>query len=240
MAIIRVDSKAAFQRGLNRRLKVSDSDTIAQFAHHFFADLSLGDLRQRHWEDVTASVCSSWKFYEGFNGTSPQIRIVPGRGNYLVIEVASRHKPFLLESIRIELNQSELVLSDVQQCLMGVVRNDQRLSIDDEIDVNESLIRLEIGSSGAPANLADRIARVMGLVRQVVEDFPSMRGQLKAWSSVIHQYPQENESCELLDWFSLNNFTFLGYEEFKPIKNGQAEVQPESRLGLARPDKSAD
>ena len=250
MTKIKVDSKAAFQAGLDRRLKAAGDDSIRHFAWYFFADLSLTDLNQRQWEDVTKSVQSSWKFYKGFKGDKPQIRVVPGTDTTLVIEVASTNLPFLLDSIRMELSRRGLVLADVQQCLMGVLRKGRKLLISEEADINESLIRLEIDSAGAPADLAKSVARVIELVSQVMADFALMRKQLLLWSDDFEfnidrptaavMNLNADPGYELLKWFYSNNFTFLGYEEFKPTKAGKLQLVAKSRLGLARAGKSAD
>ncbi len=240
MAIIKVDSKAKFQTGLIRRLEVSIDDPIQQFARHFFADHTLNVLNQRHWDDVTDNVRSSWKFYKKFKGLEPRIRIVPAASNHLVIEVASSNQPFLLESIRIELNQSDLVLLDVHQCLMGVVRKSGSLSISDEVEANESLIRMEVETSISPATLTASISEVMDLVSRVVEDFPLMRGRLVACSETADLQSSVLESMALLKWFCDYHFTFLGCEEFLPKKEGGLKIVRGSRLGLAQPNKSAD
>ena len=177
-----------------------------------------------------------------------------------MIEVASVTLPFLLDSIRMELSRLNLVLSDVQQCLMGVHRQGKNLLLSDELEVNESLIRLEIESAGAPKDLVARIYDVMDLVKVVVDDFSPMRKQLLLWSDHSQFEMGGGETYELLKWFYANNFTFLGYEEFKPVlktsnkenkttsktpgktagKIEAMQVIASSRLGLARPNKSAD
>ncbi|MFT7684859.1 MAG: glutamate dehydrogenase [Candidatus Azotimanducaceae bacterium] len=240
MTRIKVDDKTAFQTGINRRLKAKSEDPIKDFAKHFFADLSISDINEREWEDVLASLRSSWKFYKGFRGNKAQIRIVPGAGNLLVIEIASINLPFLLDSVRLELKRLDLVLADVQQCLMGVVRSSRKVFISDAVEINESLIRLEIESSGAPENLEDYIAEVIEIVRQVVEDFSPMRKQLLLWSDDSTFRINQEETYELLRWFYANNFTFLGYEEHKADKNGKLRMLPRSRMGLSRPGMSAD
>jgi len=240
MTRIKVDDKAAFQAGINRRLKAKGADPIKDFAKYFFADLSLGELNQRQWEDVITSLRSCWKFYRGFRGNKAQIRIVSSASNLLVIEVASINLPFLLDSIRLELKRLDLVLADVQQCLMGVVRSSRKIVFSDAVEINESLIRLEIESAGVPDNLADCIVEVIEIVAQVVEDFSPMRKQLLLWSDDSTFRINQEETFELLRWFYANNFTFLGYEEHKADKNGKLRLLPRSRLGLSKSGMSAD
>ncbi len=239
MAKIKVGSTASFQAGLTRRIKAKGDDPIRHFARHLFADLSLTDLNQRRWEDVTATVKSCWKFYSEFDGSKSQIRILPGTGAYLVIEIASTNLPFLLESLRMELSQLNLVLADVQQCRMGVIRHEKKMVLTDEIEANESLIRLEIKSAGAPADLESRLLRIIGFVQRVVTDYTALRQQMLLWSNDAELNTASVEIGNLLKWFHDNNFTFLGYEEFRPDRK-ELKIVRKSRLGLARPGKSAD
>ncbi|MBV1879630.1 MAG: NAD-glutamate dehydrogenase [Pseudomonadales bacterium] len=240
MSRIKVESKASFQAGLTRRLKVKCDDPILHFSRHFFADYSLADLNQRDWTALVQTLLSSWKFYKKFDAKKPAVRVVAGRTGYLVIEVVSVEMPFLLESIRIELNRLGLVLADVQQCLLSVLREGKKILFTDQITPNENHIRLEIESVGAPQGLIENIRDVLELVGLVVNDFSSMRRQLLLWSDPSQFERGVDEVIDLLKWFYANNFTFLGYEEYKPVKSGRLKLMSSSRLGLCCSDKQAE
>ena len=239
MKMIKVDSKAAFQSGLSRRLKIK-GEAIRVFARHFFADQSLADINQRSWDEVVQRVESSWRFFADFKGEAPQIRIVESDSNHLIVEIASANLPFLLDSVRMELNRCELVLSDVQQCLMGVVRRGRQLVISEDAEINESLIRLEVEGTVVPTNLRQNLFKVLKLVSQVVNDFSSMRKQLLLWSDDAEAGGIDNEDNQFLRWLYANNFTFLGYEEYEAHSKGKLRLVNGSRLGLVRPQMSAD
>ena len=240
MAKIKSANKSVFHSGLIKRLKVNRNQSINLFAQHFFADLSMADLNQRHWEDVVASVQSCWKFYSNFDGEKAKIRIIPENSNLLVIEIASSNLPFLMDSIRMELNQLGLVLADVQQCLMSVSRIGRRFKIQDVGEPNESLIRLEVSAVTFPDDLSERLMRVLDLVDLVVEDFEPMCDQLLRCSEDASRVPGGYEASEFLKWAFDNNFVLLGYEEWSADGAGSLKRVPRARLGLAKPKKSAD
>lgn len=239
MSVISIDSKVQFQEGLNRRLKTK-GDAVRNFSAHFFADRSLGDLNQKTWPEAIDKVESSWKFFRSFDGDQPQIRVIETDNHFTIVEVASGNLPFLLDSLRMELNRMELVLRDVQQCLLGVVRSGRKLVLDNAVSPNESLIRLELEGTGAAESLKQNFHRVIRLVSQVVDDFPDMRKQLLLWSDDVANEDHANEESELLRWFYANNFTFLGYEEYEAVAKGRLQLVKASRLGLARPQMMAD
>lgn len=239
MSVISVDSKAKFQEGLNRRLKTK-GEAVRKFSAHFFADKSLGDLNQNNWADTVETVEVCWKFFRSFEGDQPQVRVVETDNHFTIIEVASRNLPFLLDSLRMELNRMNLVLRDVQQCLLGVVRSGRKIVVENGIAPNESLIRLELEGTGSAEGLKQNFHRVIRLVSQVVADFPDMRKQLLLWSDDVANFDHANEDSELLRWFYGNNFTFLGYEEYEPVAKGRLQLVKDSRLGLTRPQMMAD
>jgi glutamate dehydrogenase len=239
MPVISVDSKVEFQAGLSQRLKTK-GEAVRIFSGHFFADRSLVELDQGSWADIVAKVESSWAFFRTFNGQQSQVRVIETDSHFTIVEVASSNLPFLLDSLRMELSRMDLVLRDVQQCLLGVVRGGRKLVLDNSVTPNESLIRLELEGTGASSALKQNFHRIIRLVSQVVVDFVEMRKQLLLWSDDPSSADHANEDSELLRWFYGNNFTFLGYEEYEPVSKGRLQLVKESRLGLARPQMTVD
>ena len=239
MSSISVESKAKFQEGLSKRLKIK-GEGVRKFATYFFADRSLSDVNLGSWSEMVEKVESCWQFFRSFDGEQPELRVIETASHSTIVEVVSPNLPFLLDSLRMELNRMDLVLYDVQQCLLGVVRNGKKMVLDDAISPNESLIRLELEGTGSATAIKQNFYRVLRLVGQVVDDFPDMRKQLLLWSDDTSDTDPTNEYSELLRWFYANNFTFLGYEEYEPVAQGRLQLIKESRLGLARPQMTAD
>lgn len=237
--MVKVANKTDFRDELQRKLK-SGGEALKQFADYYFADRSLAELSESDWPTIISKVEGSWQFYKQFDGEAPQVRVLESKQHTTIIEVASPNLPFLLDSLRMELGRMDLVLLDVQQCLMGVLRSGKKIVIDSAVNPNESLIRLEVEGTGAAEPITQNFYRVIRLVKCVVDDFADMRRQLLLWSDDVADETQSGEASKLLRWFYANNFTFLGYEEYQPAGKGRLKLVEDSRLGLARPSMSAD
>lgn len=249
MANIRVESKAAFQAGLEQRLgKLDKNEALKQFSRHFFSEVPLTEIVRKDWEYAEGTLLSSWRFYSRFDGKRPIVRVLnptEDKDGYehkqTVIEVASTNVPFLLQSIRIELNNQGIVLSDVQQCMLSAVRDKGgKLVITDDENPNETLIHLEVNRLTSTASLEKRIREVIRYVQRAVHDFAPMRKQLLLLSDELGVAAQSRpgseltEDYEFLKWLYANNFTFLASEQFVKNANGEFEFVPGSAYGLAR------
>ncbi|MBT4494216.1 MAG: NAD-glutamate dehydrogenase [Gammaproteobacteria bacterium] len=247
MARISVDNKDVFQSSLERRIaKYDKSEAIRHFARHYFSQIPLAEICTKDWKYVEGSLLSSWEFFKSFGGKQPRCRVFnPSKKKHgyehgrSVIEVACGHLPFLLQSIRMELTNHHVDLKDVQQCLLNVVRDNDKIVLNQEDQPNETLIRLEVDRLSDPTALQKDIREVIRLVGRANEDFSPMRRQLLLWGDELgsgtgRRTKDQQASYECLQWLYANNFTFLGYEEF--TFNGKAgyELVPGSTLGLVR------
>ncbi|MCB1691750.1 MAG: NAD-glutamate dehydrogenase [Pseudomonadales bacterium] len=246
MTDIKVDSKAAFQAGLERRLAKRDrAHALKIFSRQYFSQVPLAEVLQKDWEYAEGTLLSSWRFFTSFDGRKSAVRVFnpqQERDGYehkqTVIEVACVNLPFLLDSLRIELNRQQVGLSDVQQCLMRVVREEGKLVISENDDPNETLIHLEVDRVKNLARLERDIRDVLKHVQRVVDDFAPMRKELLLWSDEIgiaaSRSQELGEAYEFLRWLYSNNYTFLAFEAFRQDDKGEYRVIPGSSLGLAR------
>lgn len=248
MAKINVDSKEAFQKGLERRIaKYDKGEAIRHFGRQYFSQVPLAEVLTKDWEYAEGTLRSSWEFFRSFGGKQPRVRVFnPTKKKHgyehrrTVVEVACGHLPFLLDSIRIELANHNTNLFDVQQCLLSVVREEKNIVINPDEPPNETLIHLEVIRVGDARKLQRDIREVIRLVGRAVEDFAPMRRQLLFWADELgvagpgRRSRDRASACECLQWLYANNFTFLGYEEFAAEGNGEYELVHGSTLGLVR------
>lgn len=251
MTAVKVDSKARFYSSLERRLRkkrrLSATAAVLKFSRLFYAQITLAELSTRSWEEIIDTVLSSWQFFIGFDGTHAQVRVFsassqsssaisPLGNQQSIIEVAAENTPFLLDSIRLELGRKSLVLSEVQQCLVSVLRSGRKTLIVDDQEASETLIHLKIDEAEKPLEIERAIRRVLKLVRQVNQDFAPMRQQLLLWSDEIGASTErDSEEFQFLRWLYANNFTFLGYEEFSiNRRTGKPQSVPGAALGLCK------
>ncbi|MCB1645682.1 MAG: NAD-glutamate dehydrogenase [Pseudomonadales bacterium] len=243
MTDIKTDSRQSFYSELDKRLKTLGKNGV-RFGRLYYSQTPLSEIAPRGWQAVTGSVRSAWRFYQRFDGTQPLVRVFNSEESQenpaerqTIIEVVAPNMPFLLDSIRMVLNDRKLMLSEVQQCLLSVVRTGGKVLLLDDQQPNETLIHLETERQAEIGGLEEQIRELLKLIGQVVADFAPMRQQLLLWGDEIGAGPgasdADTESYEFLSWLYTNNFTFLGYEAYTSGKRGLKRADKES-LGLCR------
>ncbi len=129
---------------------------------------------------------------------------------------------------------------------------DDAASADEHDLVRESWMHLEVERIADPAEhrkLEQALQRVLGDVREAVEDWPKMHEkavniaeELDASKLPVGQGEVE-EARELLEWLADEHFTFLGYREYSFTMRGEQGVLrgvPGTGLGILRPDPKLD
>ncbi|GAA0266870.1 NAD-glutamate dehydrogenase [Cryptosporangium japonicum] len=155
-------------------------------------------------------------------------------GGHTVIELVTDDMPFLVDSVTAELARHELGVHLLVHPQMVVVRDengtlvDVRPSADPDApvadEVVESWMHIEIdrrSHRGAEEALQTDLARVLADVRAAVGDWEEMRARaLTIADGLTHKtlpVPDKDvtDARELLRWLADDNFTFLGYREYR-------------------------
>nr|WP_211247768.1 NAD-glutamate dehydrogenase [Cryptosporangium arvum] len=155
-------------------------------------------------------------------------------GGHTVIELVTDDMPFLVDSVTAELARHELGVHLLVHPQMVVVRDedgtltDVRPSGDPDSpvagEVVESWMHIEIdrrSHRGAEEALQTDLARVLADVRAAVSDWEEMRARaLTIADGLTHKtlpVPDKDvtDARELLRWLADDNFTFLGYREYR-------------------------
>ena len=263
MAFFTAASKADFQHQLQAALAQHVSDKalpqVALFAEQFFGIVSLDELTQRRLGDLAGSTLSSWRLLERFDG-KPLVRVYNPdyekhgwQSTHTAVEVLHADLPFLVDSVRMELNRRGYSIHTLQNSVFSVKRKKggelQELlskgSNGKEVQ-HEALMYLEIdrcANVGELRTLEKALLEVLAEVRLAVADFTPMKAkaeQLLAWLGKAKLKVDGAELAEVktfLEYLLDNHFTFLGYEEFTLVdeKDGGHLVYDEaSLLGLSK------
>ena len=263
MAFFTAASKADFQHQLQAALAQHVSDKalpqVALFAEQFFGIVSLDELTQRRLGDLAGSTLSSWRLLERFDG-KPLVRVYNPdyekhgwQSTHTAVEVLHADLPFLVDSVRMELNRRGYSIHTLQNSVFSVKRKKggelQELlskgSTGKEVQ-HEALMYLEIdrcANVGELRTLEKALLEVLAEVRLAVADFTPMKAkaeQLLAWLGKAKLKVDGAELAEVktfLEYLLDNHFTFLGYEEFTLVdeKDGGHLVYDEaSLLGLSK------
>ena len=264
MAFFTAASKADFQHQLQAALAQHVSEQalpqVALFAEQFFGIIALEELTQRRLSDLVGCTLSAWHMLEQFDHAKPQVRTFNPdyekhgwQSTHTAVEILHGDIPFLVDSVRMELNRHGYSIHTLQNSVFSVRRdkNGQLLEIlprgtQGEGVLQEALMFLEIDrcSSSAELKTLERaIHEVFSDVRMSVADFQPMKAkarELLAWLDRAKLKVDKAELDEIkiyLNWLLDNHFTFLGYEEFTvvPTADGGSIVYDEkSLLGLSK------
>lgn len=234
---------------------------INSFAQRYYASCSLDDLNQRTIEDLAGALLSHWSFiYQRAPGESkvrvfnPTLEKDQWQSTHTIIEVSHDDCPFLVDSIRMEVNRNGFQIHfAIHFGGLKVKRDDQNriteilpLGANDSDAVSEAPIYLEIDRQVDPEimeSLKVNIERILGDVRISVIDWRKMIDRVEEILMDLDQNPppldpdEIAESKDFLRWLINNHFTFLGTRDYKLIgneTNRALQVIPGTGLGVLR------
>ncbi|WP_277372405.1 NAD-glutamate dehydrogenase [Pseudomonas sp. AA-38] len=273
MAFFTAASKADFQQQLQAALAQHVSEQalaqVSLFAEQFFGIVALDELTQRRLSDLVGCTLSAWRMLERFDQARPQVRAFNPdyekhgwQSTHTAVEILHGDIPFLVDSVRMELNRRGYSIHTLQNSVFSV-RRDKNGDLKEILPkgtqgdgvLQEALMFLEIDrcSSASELKTLERaIDEVFSDVRLAVTDFQPMKAkarELLAWLDRAKLKVDKSELEEIkvfLGWLLDNHFTFLGYEEFTVADNaegGQLQYDEKSLLGLSkrlRPGLSAE
>ncbi|WP_313088977.1 NAD-glutamate dehydrogenase [Pseudomonas sp.] len=264
MAFFTAASKADFQQQLKVALAQHvDEKLLPQvglFAEQFFGIVALPELTQRRMTDLVGSTLASWRLLERFDPSRPEVQVFNPdyekhgwQSTHSVVEVLHPDMPFLVDSVRMELTRRGYAIHTLQNSVLQVRRDADGSLIEllpkgstaDDSDA-ESLIFVEIdrcASSAALHELEHSLHGVLADVRVTVSDFPSMKAKAEEHHARLGGLRAEvangqlDEIMDFMRWLADDHFTFLGYEEFTVVEQGEGGriiYDESSLLGLSR------
>ncbi|PKM26297.1 MAG: NAD-glutamate dehydrogenase [Gammaproteobacteria bacterium HGW-Gammaproteobacteria-13] len=264
MAFFTAASKADFQHHLQTALAQHVSEQalpqVALFAEQFFGIIALEELTQRRLSDLVGCTLSSWRLLERFEPAKPEVRVFNPdyekhgwQSTHTAVEILHSDIPFLVDSVRMELNRRGYSIHTLQNSVFSVRRN--KSGELQEIlpkgaqgkDVQqEALMFLEIdrcSNVGELKTLEKDLHEVFSDVRLSVADFQPMKAKAKELLAWLDKAKLKVEGAELeeikvfMSWLLDDHFTFLGYEEFTVADSaggGSMVYDEKSLLGMSK------
>jgi glutamate dehydrogenase len=236
------------------------------FVQRYYANCSLADLTERSIEDLFGALLSHWNFiYERKPGElkvrvfNPTLEKDGWQSTHTIIEVSDDDIPFLVDSIRMEVNRNGLqihytnhfgglkVLRDKQNRIKNILP----IGANEPHATSEAPIYVEIDrqvGSEAMESLRLNIERVLGDVSVAVVDWRKMLNSVEEALLELEQSPppldpaEVAESKDFLRWLISNHFTFLGSRDYKLIgneTNRALQIVPGTGLGVLRDDSTS-
>ncbi|SHF02949.1 glutamate dehydrogenase (NAD) [Modicisalibacter ilicicola DSM 19980] len=268
MQHVAIDDKQEFlaqlREQLARRLPQDKVKAIASFAEDFYASAPFEDLAERHLDDIYGATLSIWHFMQQHDPREPKVGVYNPdfekhgwQSTHTVVGVLHEDMPFLVDSVRIELNRRGITVHAIHNAVLAVERDKQHrlkrvtsVKAKDAPETRESVIVIEIDRHSDETVLEDlerSLEDVLVDVRTAVMDFEAMRDrarealeELKAARPGPVDAADHKETIAFLEWLIDDNFTFLGYDEHEVVgKKDQLELRhvKGSDLGVFKLDQ---
>lgn len=244
----------------NKSLAGEELVSWGQFAEQFLDRFLINEWADRRLEDIFGAVNSGWQMLKAFDSAMPEVRLFnPSeqehgwRSPHTVLQVQQQDMPFLVASIRCELNRRNIAIHTIKSVPVQVRRDSahklaQLYSSPDSNDEpalespqavvegtqTEALIYMEISRHTDPQILQELTQALQDLLNDVATAVADYQPLLHATEEVernltrVSQAPlgqMVEESQAFLGWLRDHHFTFLGYTEYDLVnRDGRQEL----------------
>ena len=232
---------------------------FSTFVQQYYAHTDLETLKSRSIENLAGAVVSHWNLiYQRLPGQNkvnifnPSFEKEGWETKYTVVQLITEDKPFLVDSIRMEINRQGFnIFFSVNIGDIKLRRNSEGKLIEilasnaalPELQV-EALIYMEIDKISdleALKKLTHKLEKVLEQVSVVVKDWPKMCSRMQACLMELEEnsppYDLEDvaESKNFLRWLLNDHFTFLGCRDYE-LSNDHKTLRmiKSSGLGVLR------
>ena len=211
---------------------------LSRFSRLYYHVSPVEELEERRLDNLYGATLSCWHFIQQLNPGTAKVRVMNPdveqhgwHSGHTVIEILNTDMPFLVDSVRMELNRQGLSIHAIHNALITVHRDEagqllQLLDGDSESAAlrRESTIYLEVDRRSdreALKAIQASLLDVLNDVRAAVKDFPSMQQRVRDCIDALDPQPASveveavAEAKAYLEWLLENNFTFLGYDEIQ-------------------------
>jgi glutamate dehydrogenase len=221
----------------SQRLGGKVPDDFPRFVEQYFHLYPLEELVGREWGDVFGCVHQWWQFIQKHDLRRPKIKVFNPNmeehgwlSGHTVVVILQRDMPFLVDSIRMEINRRNIAIHTVKSTILSIRRNaDHRLIAMDGTKASgkgfskEALLFLEINLNTDERELSEitqALGSVLEEVETAVDTYPVLMGQVKQTIDNLNRAGKHSEekevrrSQEFLTWMVDGYYTFLGYREY--------------------------
>lgn len=210
---------------------------IDAFIHEYYSEVALQDLLERTAEDLVGSAVAHWQLAQthkkGFKVKvyNPETNTDGWASDFSVIEIVAADRPYLINSLTMNLNQRGLTCHFVVHPIIDVCRDKSGALTQPKPKAKvtkEAFIRLEIDRQGLESNelalIQAEVHKVLQHCEAVNEDWSYSLEKLSQAASALIDYPCKDEgqdlaeAAEFLQWIAQDNFIFLGCREYELVK----------------------
>lgn len=248
---------------INKKVSKSEFELLTQFVEQYFWLQSYDDLRQQTILDLAGLVLAHWQYIQKRKLGESKLRIFNPtiethgwQSPHTIIELAHDDMPFLVDSLRMEVNRHNLSIHSIIHTGGMKIKRDKNNNIVEIYPrgseaakyTTEAPIHIEIDKETDPKVLKELTAnlqRVLTDVTNAAHDWHAMQNKLDEAINNLIANPapipedEQQETIEFLQWLKNNNFTFLGYRNYDLTGSGAKQalkLVADSSLGVLRDD----
>ncbi len=233
----------ALNRLIDDRNDKAQAQRIKLFAELYYAEAPVEDLNKRNPEDLYGATVSCWLFIQENNIGQPKVRVFNPdfeahgwQSTHTVIEVLAKEMPFLIDSVRLELNRRQMSIHAINSCVAHLERDAKHKKKDSSPlfessakSQAEAIIYIEVDrhtESDMLDDLSKSLISILSEVSHCVEDFSQLTAKVDLVSKELGGLPCDKpkkeikEAQDFLSWLANDHFTFLGCDEFTIERNG--------------------
>jgi glutamate dehydrogenase len=268
MQHVAIEGKTEFleqlKEKLSKRLPEDKVKRITAFAEDLYATAPFEEAADRQLDDIYGATLAAWHFMRTFDPDEAKVRVFnPNfeahgwQSPHTVVAVLHQDMPFLVDSVRMELNRRGLTLHAIHNAVLAVERDTRHHATritgpraEKAPEARESIILIEVDrhtDSDTLTDLEQGLRDVLLDVRTAVVDFDPMRdkareiiGELEKQRSEGVAEDDQQETVAFLKWLLDEHFTFLGYAESRQVGSGKKahdERVSGSELGVLKLDQ---
>jgi len=226
---------------------------VTEFARYFCTNITAGDVEFKTANDLYSPIVSLWRFTQENESAncvrvySPELENDGWQTKHSVIELVHEDMPFLVDSIRMELNRMgigvylhiHLPMTLTRDKSGRITRLQKPGQINDKPTLTPMLLEIDRQLEQSELDqIQQNLVCVLQEVTAAVTDWKTMCSRLDTVIKDIGNLPKKlqseknSESKEFLNWIRCNHFTLLGYAyyELKDSAKGQSLVPKKSTL----------
>lgn len=247
----------------DKKLPKAQAELLKQFVPPFYSNAPIDDLENHDIVDLYGATLSQWNLsYQRARGETkihifnPQFEGEGWQSTHTIIQIAHDDMPFLVDSLRMEINRLNFDIHVAVSVGGMQVKRDSKNQIIEILPhtaavqegfIKEAPIYFEVDKQTDPAlleQLKKNLGNVLFDVSIAVADWQAMRAKLLEGLEMVENTKLNNldpvevtESIAFLRWLMDNHFTLLGVRDYDLSKENNDYVlrrTPHSGLGVLR------
>ncbi len=250
----------AIVKRLDDRLPSEEASRTERFVRQYYGEVTPEDLAGFSDDTRYGEAMAIWRFAQRREPGKAKIRVYNPRpekhgwhSTHTIVEIINDDMPFLVDSVAAALNRQDLAVHLLIHPILGIRRDgDGRLvdvlgaGVEAGDAITESVLHVEVSQQSAQETLdaiRDSLASVLADVRATVNDWRAMHAEVNDIISELGAAPaplaedEISEAKAFLEWIRDDNFTFLGFREYRLERvdgKDYLHMSPESGLGVLR------